>query len=169
MNTISLGDITLRRWRPEDAQELAAAADNFKIWLNVRDGFPHPYSLDDAKAFIGSVGRLPGVFAIEIDGRAVGSIGYFPQSDVERLNAEIGYWLSEECWGRGIMSRAVKLLADHIFANTEIIRLFATPFAYNPASMKVLENAGFTKVGVLHNAAIKNNKIIDVHYYELIK
>lgn len=160
---------TLRGWQADDAGTLAAAANNYKIWLNLRDGFPHPYTLDDAKAFIRSLGQLPNVFAIEVDGRTVGSIGYFPHTDVEQLNAEVGYWLAEEYWGRGIMSEVVRVLAGYIFDNTELIRLYATPFEYNTASMRVLEKAGFSKVGVMHSAAIKNNEIIDLHYFELVK
>ncbi len=160
---------TLRNWRIEDAEALAKSANNFKIWLNLRDGFPHPYSLDDALSFINTLGQLPNVFAIEIDEKAVGSIGYFPQNDVERFNAEIGYWLAEAYWGKGIMSDVVTHLSEYIFENTEIIRIFATPFAHNPASKKVLEKAGFTFKCTLTKAAFKNGQFIDELYYEKIK
>ena len=159
----------LRPWCEEDAESLAKRANNIEIWRNLRDGFPHPYTLEDAKRFIGSVGSLPSVFAIEIDGEAVGSIGYFPQTATERHCAEVGYWLAEEYWGRGIMNAAVRVLSEYIFKNTEILRLFATPYGHNAASMRVLEKAGYTKVGLMRKAEMKNGIPVDKWYFELVK
>lgn len=161
----------LRPFVPEDARSVARYADNIRIWNNVRDQFPHPYKRTDADAFIAIASGKKTVqdFAIVIDGDAVGGIGYVPGTDIERVSAEVGYWLGEPYWGRGIMSAAVRAMAAHIFATTEIQRLFAPVFAHNTASMRVLEKAGFRQVGILRNAAVKNSQIIDLHYYELTK
>ena len=161
----------LRRWKLTDTRRLAENANNINIWNNVRDYFPHPYSEKDAKVFINMTlqSKQPSDFAIVINDEAAGGIGFIQGKDVERLNAEIGYWLGEKYWGKGIMTNVLKDVADYIFTNTEIIRLFTCVFEYNIGSMKVLEKSGFRKVGVFKNAAIKNGKIIDMHYYELIK
>ena len=161
----------LREWRNSDSSSLAENADNIKVWNNVRDYFPHPYTQADARVFIGTVqGRTPQTdFAVVVGGRAVGGVGFVPQSDVERLSAEIGYWLGEPYWGRGIMPRAVTAVAEYVFRETEIIRLFAPVFGFNRTSMRVLEKAGFEKAGVMRRAAVKNGQITDLYYYELLK
>lgn len=161
----------LRPLRPSDAASLTRHADNVLIWNNVRDYFPHPYKRTDADTFIAfASGKSPVQdFAIVVDGEAVGCIGYIPGTDVERVSAEVGYWLGEAHWGRGIASEALDAMAEHIFATTGILRLFATVFSHNAASMRVLEKAGFRPVGILRNAAVKNGRVIDLHYYERIK
>ncbi len=165
------GDFELREWELTDCFSLAEHINNIKIWNNVRDGLPHPYTLQDAEAYIRMVQTKPFVqdFAIVVDGKAVGGVGIVPMSDVGRVSAEIGYWLGEAYWGRGIMSEAVRLLADYTFREPEKLRLFAHVYEYNFASMKVLEKAGFTKLTILRKAAIKNGKVIDAYYYDLVK
>ena len=106
---------------------------------------------------------------MKIVAEAVGSIGYFPQTGTERHCAEVGYWLAEEYWGRGIMNAAVRKLSEYIFANTQLTRLFATPYGHNTASMRVLEKAGYTKVGLMRKAEMKNGEPIDKCYFELVK
>jgi RimJ/RimL family protein N-acetyltransferase len=162
---------TIRAWEKNDYVSLAKYANNINVWNNVRDIFPYPYREEDAKLYIHSASSKPFVedMAIDIEGEAVGGLGFVPKTDVERLNAEIGYWIGEPFWNKGIMTRAVAEFVKYIFANTDIIRLFAPVYEYNPASMKVLEKNGFTKVGIMKQAAIKNNKILDLHYYELLK
>lgn len=162
-------NIELRNWRAEDATQLAHIANNKKIWDNLRDAFPHPYSLQDAESFIAEMKNTNTSLAIEYGGKVAGSITYRPQEDVERVSAEVGYFIGEDFWGKGILAEALQLLAAKVFAETEILRLFAIPYDFNAASMKVLEKAGWRKVGVLKNGAIKNNKIVDLHYYELTK
>lgn len=135
----------------------------------MRDMFPNPYTKECAVDFIKRAESMQNIFAIVVDNKAVGNIGYFPQNDIERFNAEIGYWIGESYWGTGIMTNVLKTLTNHIFTTTDMIRLFATAFETNPASMKVLEKAGFTKVGVLKKAAVKNNEVLDMHYFELGK
>lgn len=161
----------LRPWQPEDSPSLAKHANNINVWNNLRDGFPHPYTSFDADSFINMAIQKPLVedLAIIVDSNAVGGIGFVPGTDIERISAEIGYWLSETYWGEGIMSSAIKDFANYVFDNTGIIRLFATIFEFNKASERVLQKAGFNKVGILHNSAIKNGKVIDMLYYELAK
>ena len=161
----------LREWKLTDIVSLVKHINNEKIWNNVRDGLPYPYTMLDADKYIRMVQAQPYVqyFAIEVAGEAVGGVGIVPLTDVERLSAEVGYWLGEDYWGRGITSEAVALLVDYVFRETGIIRLFASVYEYNPASMKVLEKVGFTRQAILRDAAIKNGRVIDMYYYDLIK
>lgn len=162
---------SVRPWKMTDSRRLAESANNLKIWSNVRDYFPHPYKESDGRAFIRMTLSKKNIedFAIIINDEAVGGIGFIPGSDIERLNAEIGYWLSEKYWGKGIMSRALNDVINYIFGNTNIIRLFTSVLEYNSASVKVLEKNGFRKVGIQTKAAIKNGKIVDMYSYELLK
>lgn len=161
----------LRQWEINDAISLAENINNKKIWDNVRDSLPFPYTEDDAKAFIAFTRETPYPqnFAIVVNNKAVGCVGISPCIDVERISAEIGYWLGEAYWGRGITSDAVKAVTEYIFKYTDIIRLFASVYEHNHASMKVLENAGYARLCILHKAAIKNGVILDMPYYELVK
>lgn len=165
------GNFLLREWRLEDAVSLARNISNMNIWNNVRDGLPYPYTERNAGEYLRVVNEKPYVqdFAIVIDHEAVGGIGFIPLCDVERYSAELGYWLGEDYWNRGIMSEAIRLVVEYVFRETDIIRLFASVYEYNPASMKVLEKAGFTKQAVLRDAAVKNGKVIDMHYFDIVK
>ncbi|MDR0791758.1 MAG: GNAT family N-acetyltransferase [Chitinophagaceae bacterium] len=161
----------LREWRLQDVKSLVENANNINIWKNVRDYFPHPYTEKDAEKFIQSVIHQPKpytIFAIEIEGKAVGGIGIIPQEDIYKITTEMGYWLGEKYWNRGIMTRAVKQMVEYTFKKFSVTKIFAAIFEYNTASMKVLEKAGFTKEAILKKAAIKNGKTIDLHYYGLI-
>lgn len=160
---------TLRHWRKRDKESLIENGNNVKIWLNLRDAFPYPYTEDKAKDWLECVMKQTNIFAIVVDDMAVGAIAYFSNHDVERLNAEIVYWLGEAYWNRGIMTDVLSTLSEYIFTSKDIIRLYATPYEYNPASMRVLEKAGFTKVGIMRKAIYKNHRFLDLHYYELLK
>jgi len=165
-------EFELRRWQPDDAKSLAENANNIKIYNNLRDALPHPYSLEDARRFIEATLKkgLPTTnFAITVDKKAVGSIGIVVQEDVQRISAEMGYWLGENYWGRGIMSRVIKQMTDYVFANFDIIKIYAIPFDFNTASQKVLQKAGFELEAILKKAAVKNGKIVDLYYYSIIK
>ena len=165
-------EFELRRWQPDDAESLAENANNIKIYNNLRDALPHPYSLEDARRFIEATLKkgLPTTnFAITVDKKAVGSIGIVVQEDVQRISAEMGYWLGENYWGRGIMSRVIKQMTDYVFANFDIIKIYAIPFDFNTASQKVLQKAGFELEAILKKAAVKNGKIVDLYYYSIIK
>lgn len=168
---IRRGGYLIRSWRPDDAASLAEQFNNIAIWNNIRDAVPYPYTLDDATEYIASTRRkpYPQDFAIEIEGKAVGGLGFDPGTDVERFNAQLGYWIGESFWNRGILSDAVQVIADYIFSHTALTRIFAHVYAYNKASMRVLGKAKFRKVGVMQRAAFKNDGYIDVHVYELLK
>ena len=154
----------------EDAPSLAKYANNKKIWLNVRDAFPHPYTLQDAEAFILSITESDprNVFAIATQSEAIGSIGLMPGKDVHRYTAEMGYWLAEPFWGKGIMTQAVKSLTDYAIKDLRMLRVFAEPYATNLASAKLLEKAGFICEGILRSNAIKDGKVLDQFLYSYI-
>lgn len=166
-------EFTLRPWRMEDAPAMARCAANPKIAANLRDAFPFPYTLADAEGYIRSCVEAGDerqlVRAIEIDGEAVGSIGIFPGSDVYRKSAELGYWLGEPFWGRGIMPEAIRMLCGEAFARFDLVRIHAEPFAHNQGSRRALEKAGFTLEGVLHKSVYKNGAYHDSCLYALVR
>jgi RimJ/RimL family protein N-acetyltransferase len=160
----------LRPWRLEDEQALARHADNRNVWRNLRDGFPHPYTLADAREYISHyAGRseAPG-FAIDLAGEAVGSIALHPQQDVARLSAELGYWLAEPYWNQGIMTEAVKAVTHFGLSQLGFIRIYAQPFEWNQASMRVLEKAGYTFEGRHRKAVTKDGQTIDEFVYAIL-
>lgn len=108
-------------------------------------------------------------FAITIDDKAIGSIGAFRQSNIHQLTAELGYYIAEEYWGKGIMAEAVKQICEYVFSVSDIIRIYAEPFAYNTASCRVLEKSGFQYEGTLRKNAVKNGKVLDMKLYSKIK
>jgi RimJ/RimL family protein N-acetyltransferase len=164
-------NIILRSLTTEDAPALAQLANNKKVWDNVRDILPHPYTIHDAVFFINLIKQEnPQVsFAIEYDGTFCGMIGLVPQKDVYRKTAEIGYWLGEPFWGKGIATRAVKLISDYGFTEMDFIRIHTGIFEYNLGSMKVLEKNGYKKECVFEKSIIKNGQIWDEHRYSKIK
>jgi len=157
----------IRPWRLDDAESLTKHANNRKVWLGLRDLFPHPYTIDDAHEFLQKkiIGQSATIFCIEINGAAVGGIGIHPGQDVHRHTATLGYWLGAEFWGRGIMTEAVAALTDFCFENFPLRRISAEVFANNPASARVLEKAGFTFEGRLKNNVIKDGKLLDSLLY----
>lgn len=165
------GSTVLRALAAADAPELARLANNKNIWDNVRDYFPHPYSEADAVAFIISkADETPQcTFAITVENRMAGVIGLVPQSDVYRKNAEIGYWLGEPFWGRGIATKAVRLLTGYGFDTLQFARLYACLFEYNHASMAVLQKCGYKKEGVFEKAVFKNHQFWDEHRFAIVR
>ena len=167
---LTLKSCEVRSWRPKDAEPLARYADNRKIWLNLRDAFPHPYTSHDAREFIKSVHhRAPETtFAIAVGEEAVGSVGFVLRHDVERVSAEIGYWLAEPFWGRGIATEALVAMTDYAITTHKLTRVYALPFAWNAASCRVLEKAGYVLEGTLRRSAIKNGMITDQLQYAFV-
>jgi RimJ/RimL family protein N-acetyltransferase len=155
----------------EDAPQLAKLANNPKIAINLRDGFPHPYSLTDAENFIKMCRNQnpTQAFAIEYNGEYTGNIGLHPEKDVYRKSAEIGYFLGEPFWGKGIMTEAVKQMVEYGFANLDIVRIHTGIFEYNVASQRVLEKCGFKKEAVFAKAIFKNNRLWNEVRYALLK
>ncbi len=162
--------IILRSLKDDDQEALALLANNKKVWDNVRDMLPYSYTMDDAIFFINLTNQEnPQVtFAIEYDGAFCGMIGLIPQKDVYRNTAEIGYWLGEPFWNKGITTTAVKLITDYGFNELNFIRIHSGIFEYNIASMKVLEKNGYKKDGVFKKNIFKNGKIWDEHRYSKI-
>jgi len=163
-------NIILRAFTEDDIPKLAILANNKKISNNLRDAFPHPYSLQDAKNFINScLNENPTTtFAIEWKGNYVGNIGLFLGKDVYRKSAEVGYFIGEPYWNKGIASKAVELITDYGFKNLNLVRIFSGVFEFNIASMKVMEKNGYKKDAVFKKAVFKNGKIWDEHrYYKL--
>ena len=165
--------VEIRKWRLTDAKDLAAALSNQKILDNLRDGLPYPYTEQDGQDFISAMLAADEdetfAFAITVDEKVIGSIGAFRQGNIHRQTAELGYYIAEEYWDKGIMTEAVKQLCDYVFSHTDIIRIFAEPFAYNSASCRVLEKAGFQYEGTLRNNAVKNGKVLDMKMYARLK
>lgn len=168
---LKLKQCTIRPWRLDDAESLVRHANNRKIWIALRDIFPHPYTIEDAHTFLKSVINSEPVtlFCIEANEAAVGGIGIRIGVDVHRQTAELGYWLSEEFWGRGIMTEAVAAFTDFCFENFQLRRIHAEPFGNNPASARVLEKAGFTLEGRLKNNVLKDGKVLDSLLYARTK
>jgi RimJ/RimL family protein N-acetyltransferase len=167
---LALTTCEVRSWRRSDAQSLATHANNHRIWLNLRDRFPHPYTKGDARAFIRSTaGQQPETaFAIVVQDEAVGGIGVVPNADVERVSAEVGYWLAERLWGRGIMTEVLAAVTRHAGEAHHLTRIYALPFASNVGSCRVLEKAGYVLEGRLRRSAIKDGRVIDQLQYAFI-
>ncbi len=161
----------LRTWMPRDVSSLAKYANNRKIWLNLRDGFPHPYTEDDAVDHIERVKDQEPVtaFAIASENEAIGGIGIHLQQDVSRRSAEIGYWLGEPFWGKGVATLALSAVVDYAFANFDLVRLYANVFESNPASARVLEKAGFTLESRERKSITKDGETMDALVYALIR
>ena len=165
------GDIRLRSLRYADREHLAELANNLKIWNNLRNMFPHPYTLEDADKFLDMVKQQePQVtFAIDCKYQFAGVIGLVLQPDVYKKGAEIGYWIGEPFWGLGIATMALKLASEYAFDTLGLERLFAGVFEGNVASMRVLEKCGFQLEGISRKAVFKNNKLIDEHRYGKVR
>jgi RimJ/RimL family protein N-acetyltransferase len=157
----------LRPWSINDLESLVHHANNPKIARFMTDGFPHPYSSENGKAFIEFATKAEPVhiFAIDVSGKAVGGIGIHPQSDIMKKNAELGYWLGEEYWGKGIITSAIKEMVTFAFNAYDITRLYARPFGTNTASQHVLEKAGFKLEARIEKNIFKNGEFLDECIY----
>lgn len=171
LTTFQLATCRLRPWRDGDEDSLTRHASNRNIWNNVRDFFPFPYTPRDAQSWVRSNKSYlqPNNLAIEVEGQAVGNVGFTVKDDIYRFNAEIGYWLSETCWGRGIMTEVVPVMVDYMFKNFQVNRIYACVLEGNIGSMRVLEQAGFRAEAVLRKATVKNNNYLDEHIYALLR
>src|SRR5437867_7861762 len=154
---LKLDRFVIRGWRTGDEASLVRHANNRKIWINLRDRFPHPYTLADAEQWIQHASTVSPAtsLAIVVEGAAVGGIGLLLKDDIFRRSAEIGYWLGEEYWGRGIVTEAVRAVTEYAFANFDLCRIYAGVFEWNPASMRVLEKAGYEFEGRMKKSVTK--------------
>ena len=162
---------TVRSWEWRDRDAIVRHANNKKVSINLRDRFPHPYTARDARTWLDIViGIKPETnFAIAVGSEAVGGIGFTVQPDVGHRSAEIGYWLGEEFWGRGITTDALKAVTDYAFANFDLCRLFAHVFEWNGASARVLEKAGYEFEGRLRKSVTKDGQTIDQLMYAVVR
>jgi ribosomal-protein-alanine N-acetyltransferase len=160
----------IRSWKRSDVDSVTTYANNRNIWINLRDRFPHPYAERHARDFIrhARAQRPETAFAIVVDGVAVGGIGFVPQTDVERVSAEVGYWLGEPFWGRGITTEALVAVTRYAIDTHGLTRLYAVPFVWNAGSCRVLEKAGYVLEGRLRRSAVKDGRITDQMQYAFI-
>jgi RimJ/RimL family protein N-acetyltransferase len=160
-------NFTLRPLRSEDAQPLAEYGNNHNVWRNLRDRFPHPLTLADTRQYIDTALRLSptSVFAIEVDDKAVGVIGLTLGEGERRHSAELGYWLGEPYWGRGIISESVKAITEYATQDLGLSRIESYVFSWNPASARVLEKMGFEREGILRKSVIKDGVLLDRWLY----
>lgn len=163
----------LKEWSMEYAPDIVKYAGNPKIAQNLSEGFPSPFTLETARAFIESCIEQEGITqcsrAIIVNGEAIGNIAVFFGDNVYRRSGKIAYWLGEPFWKHGITSSAIKQLSDYIFDTYDICRISAEPFAYNTGSKRALEKAGFELEGILRQSVFKNNQMFDSYLYALTK
>ncbi len=166
-------NVQIRKWNMIDASNLAELLNNKKIMDNLRNGLPYPYTVKDAEDYIATMlsanPENTYAFAITLDEKVVGSIGVFRCENIHFRTAEMGYYIGEAYWGKGIMTSAVRQTCQYIFEHTDIIRIFAEPFGSNIASCRVLEKAGFQLEGLLRKNAVKNGRVLDMKMYALVK
>ncbi|KXU45145.1 MAG: GNAT family N-acetyltransferase [Longibaculum muris] len=166
-------DCTIRKWQIDDQYDLAKILNNQKIMNHLRDGLPYPYTVEDAKEYISSMLQANQekmfAFAISVDEHVIGSISVTRLDNIHYCTGELGYYIGEYYWGKGYATSAVKQVCQYVFEHSDIIRIFAEPFAYNTASCRVLEKAGFIYEGTLHKNAIKNGQVQDMKMYALLR
>jgi RimJ/RimL family protein N-acetyltransferase len=164
--------LVLRPWHVGDEGALVRYADNRRVWLNLRDRFPHPYTLEHAREWIGRCAAAPDPpldLAVEHAGEPIGGIGLVPLSDVARFTAEVGYWLGEPFWGRGFATEALRRFTSYAFEHFRFERLEAWIFATNPSSGRVLEKAGYEREATLRRSAFKDGHFLDCHLYARLR
>ena len=161
----------LRSFRASDKETLVRLANNARVSINLRDGFPYPYTMSDADNwFETALHQSPEtIFALAENDHLIGGTGFHPLDDVYRYSAEVGYWLGEPFWGKGIATGAVRTLVDYAFSTTELIKLFAGVFSNNQASARVLEKNGFTQEGTLKNSVVKRGQVLHELRYGLLR
>jgi ribosomal-protein-alanine N-acetyltransferase len=164
-------EMTLRRWHMDDLETLVSIANNQNIAQYMADVFPHPYTHEKGKSFIefATTSQTANIYAITINDKPIGSIGLHLQTDILRKNAEIGYWLSEEHWGKGIVTSAIKQITKIGFADMDIVRIFARIYGNNIPSQKVVEKSGFKLEGKFEETIFKNNEFLDELIYAIRK
>lgn len=164
---LEIGDeLLIRPWLSSDARSLAFHANNRNVWRNLRDGFPHPYTLPNAEIFLAKA--PPTFFCISLRGEAIGGIGFQVQEDVARFSAELGYWLGEAFWSQKIVTRAVRAVTAYAVSNYQLIRVYALPYAWNPCSHRLLETCGFVLEGRLRKAVYKDGEFVDQLLYAYV-
>jgi RimJ/RimL family protein N-acetyltransferase len=164
-------ECVVRSYRADDAASLAKHGNNRQIWENLRDRFPHPFTEAHGAAYITHVLQDPDAtsFAIDVGGQAVGGISLHIGTDIERIGAEMGYWLGEEFWGRGIATAAITLVTELALNDRGLVRVFAVPFTTNIGSIRALEKAGYQREGIMRRSAIKDGTVRDQFLYAIVR
>ena len=168
---LSTARVRLRPWRAEDKASLLRYANNRNVSIHLRDRFPYPYTENDADFWLAFANQGTPLlhFAIEADGHAVGGIGLVLGEDIYRRSAEIGYWLGEPYWGRGLMTDAVRLMTEYAFRELPLVRLFAGVFETNPASARVLAKAGYELESRQRKSVCKDGRVLDQLLYVMVR
>jgi RimJ/RimL family protein N-acetyltransferase len=168
---LECGSCVVRDWQWSDKASLMRFANNRKVWRNLNDIFPHPYTEADADQWLALQASTPKrtVWAIEVEGQAAGGVGVTLREGMLRRSADFGYWLGEPYWGRGIMTEVVQAVAPEAMRAFDLVRLESWVFEWNPASMRVLEKCGFVREGVMRASAIKDGQLIDRAMYALVR
>ncbi len=171
IKVLPLTTCVLRLWHDGDEESLAHHANNRNVWVNLKDRFPHPYTMSDAREWVRRAHEDPNQLnlAIVVDGKAVGGIGVVFLQDVHRHTAELGYWLGEEQWNKGIATEAVKALTEYVLSKFHIYRVQARVFDWNGASCRVLEKAGYRLEGRLERHVTKAGKVSDEILYAIVR
>lgn len=167
---LDCGVALLRPWRPDDLDSLVQHASDANVSRGLADRFPYPYTGSDGRAWLArAVDELDRSWAVEIDGAAVGGVSLHPGQYERRHSAELGYWLGQGLWGRGIMTRVVSRFSDHAMSEFQLHRLVASVYSSNPASARVLQKAGFEREGVQRSAIVKRGELLDLHIYARVR
>ena len=172
MTVVLPADLVFRTWRSSDVEALVKYANNKSIWMNLRDSFPHPYTEADAEDWIGMNHVLVGPpvnFAIEVGGEAIGGVGLELLDDVLEDTANVGCWVAQPFWGRGIATAALEFITDYAFTNLPLERLQVGVFGWNQAAGRVLEKAGYLFEGCLRRAIVKDGRVGDLRFFGRIR
>jgi ribosomal-protein-alanine N-acetyltransferase len=168
---LDLGDLCVRSWCKADLAALLRHANNPKVANNLRDQFPHPYTRHDGIDFLDYARTQDPEcsFAIEYGGEVLGGVGFHMGRDISRISAEMGYWLGEDFWGKGLATRAVTAMSEWAFESYKLTRVYAFVFSHNVGSIRVLEKSGFEREGLLRRSAIKNGVVIDQFLFAKVR
>ena len=164
--------VVLRPWREGDEDALVRHANSSAVWRNLTDRFPNPYTLENARWWLDfnrGLGRPAPHLAVVYQGEAIGGVGAERKADLARLTAEVGYWLGERFWGRGLATEALRLATRYAFERFDFERLEAHVLAWNPASCRVLEKAGYTLEGRQRKGSLKDGELVDTWLYARLR
>jgi [ribosomal protein S5]-alanine N-acetyltransferase len=167
----TLDSVVLRPWTAGDRQALVAQANDRAIWRNLLSGFPHPYTEADADSWVvHACSCEPSVhLCVDVGGSVAGGIGVMVGTGTEAMTGNFGYWLGRAYWGRGIATAAARAMLAYVHSSMAVVRLQAPVFAWNPASMRVLEKAGFHREAVHRKSVFKDGELIDCVMYAHIR
>ena len=164
-------NIVLRKWRSGDEDAIVKHANNYEVVKYLKDSFPYPYTHADAQRWVYFASHQASAhfLAIEVENEVVGCVGIEKQQDVYRKSAELGYWIGQEYWNRGIMTHVVSEMVEYAFSKFDIVRLYAHVFEGNIGSVRVLEKAGFVQEAIQRKAVCKEGRFLDQFVYAIVR